>query len=270
MTTQPLRVGRISALNMYPLYDHLAGPAGADLEFLDGLPTTLNAALLDGRVDVSAVSSITYARNADRLTLLPVASIAASGAVDSIQLFSRVPFHSVRSVAVTPHSASSVALLRILIGPEATFEPLAGTPNAALDHVDGVLLIADEALAALAGAVAPYSTDLAERWREKTGLPMVFAVWAARRDVARRCPSDVAFVSALIRTARERFRDDPASVVARAAARFPFTPGAISAYFARLSYDFGAAERAGLSRFLELACDANELDALPEIPRLAA
>lgn len=268
--SEPLRVGRISALNMYPLYDHLAGPAGAGLAFTDGLPTALNTALLKGRVDVSAVSSITYARHADRLTLLPVASIAASGAVDSIQLFSRVPFDAVRSVAITPHSASSVALLRILVGPDVSFEPLVGTPHAALDAADGVLLIADEALAALADAAAPFSTDLGDRWQRMTGLPMVFAVWAARADAVRRRPAEIAAVSALISAARERFAADPAPVVARAAERFPFTPAVISAYFARLSYDFGPAERAGLARFLELARDANELDAMPEIPRLAA
>ena len=60
------------------------------------MPTALNRALLDGRLDVSAVSSIAFARHADELALVPVASITASGAVDSIQLFSRVPFDEVR------------------------------------------------------------------------------------------------------------------------------------------------------------------------------
>ena len=121
MTNQPLRIGRINALNMYPLYHHLAGPEGQGLTFLDGLPTALNAALLEGRVDISAVSSIAYARNADQLQILPDACIAADGAVDSIQVFSHVPFEQLRTVAITPHSATSVALLRVLAGPSVAF-----------------------------------------------------------------------------------------------------------------------------------------------------
>ena len=113
-----LRVGRISALNMYPIYHGLERAADPALAFTDGVPTDLNRALLDGRLDVSAMSSIAYARNADapaRWCRWPPSP--PSGAVDSIQLFSRVPFDEVRTVAVTPHSATSVALLRILLGP---------------------------------------------------------------------------------------------------------------------------------------------------------
>ena len=98
----PLRVGRIVALNMYPIYHHLEQARDPGLAFTDGLPADLNAGVLDGSLEhCSAMSSIEYARNADRLSLLPVASISAAGAVDSIQVFSRVPLNEVRSVAVT-------------------------------------------------------------------------------------------------------------------------------------------------------------------------
>lgn len=261
----PLRVGRIVALNMYPIYHHLEQAADPGLAFTDGLPTALNAALLDGHLDVSAMSSIEYARNAERLELLPVASISAAGAVDSIQVFSRMPFERIRSVAVTPHSATSVALLRILVGPEVAFTPLTGPPAAALGTVDSVLLIADEALHALRDGLAPVHTDLGERWRELTGLPMVFAVWAARRDAASH--EQLAHLTSLLRDAQTRFADDPDTVVAAAASRFPFPPDYIHGYFSRLGYGFGPGENAGLRRFLELAQAAGELAIVPPLAR---
>jgi chorismate dehydratase len=268
MSGDPLRVGRISALNMYPVYHHLARARTPDLCFTDGLPTTLNRAVLEGRLDVSAMSSIAYARHARELALLPVASIAAAGAVDSIQLFSRVPFEQVRSVAVTPHSATSVTLLRILLGPRAgRFAPLVTTPAEALRRVDGVLLIADEALRGLVEPFAPHHTDLAERWRERSGWPMVFAVWAARAEAARGRPEAIAGLEDLLREAQARYAADPEAVVRAAAERFPFGADFIRGYFRRLRYGFGEAERAGLARFLELARAAGELD---ELPRLAA
>lgn len=261
----PLRVGRIAALNMYPIYHHLERAAGPEIAFTDGLPTTLNRGLIEGRLDVSAVSSIEYARNADALRLLPVASITASGAIDSIQVFSRVPFDRVASVAVTPHSATSVALLRILLGPHVPFHILDGEPGAALQDVDAVLLIADEALLGLRRGLAAYTTDLAEAWRARTGLPMVFAVWAARNDEVRRTPERVEALARLLTQAQERFAREPEEVVHAAAERFPFSADEIRAYFGRLSYGFDAAERAGLTRFLGEARDAGELAFVPAL-----
>ena len=262
-----LRVGRIAALNMYPIYHGLERAADPMLEFTDGVPTALNSALLDGDLDVSAVSSIAFARNAHRLALVPVASITADGAVDSIQVFSRVPFDRVRTVAVTPHSATSVALLRILLADAPPFEVLAEPPAEVLRRVDGVLLIGDEALGGLREPFAPHRTDLAEVWRARTGHPMVFAVWAASTAAARERGEALSELAALLTDARAAYLADPEAVVAAAAARFPFPADFIRPYLSRLRYEFGPAERTGLEAFLTLAAERGELDV---VPRLAA
>lgn len=252
----PLRVGRIADLNMYPLYHRLESAASPGLAFRDGRPAELNAAVLAGELDVSAMSSIEYARNASSLRLLPAASITARGAVASIQLFSRVPFAEVASVAVTPASATSVALLRILLGPDPTFEVLRAPPTAALERLDGVLLIGDEALAGTIDGFAPHATDLGEAWRELTGLPMVFAVWAARADVAERRWKELEMLAGVLEEARTAFAADPSPVVAAARERYPFPAEFIAEYLGRLSYELGDEERAGLARFLDLAAGA--------------
>ena len=177
-----LRVGRISALNMFPVYHHLEGAALPGVSFTDGLPAALNAGVVDGTLDVSAMSSIAFARAADHLRLLPAGCIACEGAVDSIRLFSPVPLDAVEQVAVTPNSASSVTLLRVLLGPDVPFRVLDDDTRAA-DAVAGgeaALLIADAALIAHRDGMAAHSIDLGELWQQRTGLPMVFAVWAAR------------------------------------------------------------------------------------------
>lgn len=260
-----LRVGRISALNMYPLYHHLERHCRDDVVFTDGVPTTLNEAVIRGDLDVSAMSSIAFARHADRLELLPVASITAAGAVDSIQVFSRVPFEELTRVEVTPHSATSVALLRVLAGPHVAMEPQAGPARDALTRADGVLLIGDEALEALREGWAPYSTDLAQLWQQRTALPMVFAVWAARRDLPpdRRSARDA--LADVLRGAQAAYLADPARVVDAAAERFPFPRPFIASYLARLSYGFGDAERAALAHFYACAVEAGVLDTAPAL-----
>jgi chorismate dehydratase len=268
MTTAPLpalRVGRISALNMFPLYHHLERAGGPQFAFTDGLPTALNRAVIRGDLDVSAMSSIAYARHADDLELVPVSCISADGAVDSILVFSTKPFDEIRSVAVTPHSATSVALLRVLLGPEPSFRMLSSAPRDALAAHDAVLLIADEALAGGRDPFAPFVFDLGAVWRARAGLPMVFAVWAARADLAPPQRETLGQLRTLLTDAQEFYTRDPDTVVQAAAARFPFPEDFIAAYFRRLGYGFGAAERAGLSEFLRLAREAGQLEQVPEL-----
>src|SRR6185503_20166031 len=103
----------------------------AEVDEYQGVPTDLNRALLGGECDLAPISSIEYARHADRLRLLPRLCVSSEGAVDSIQLVSRVPLERVASVAVTPESATSVVLTRILL-PEAEHVPLGEEADAKL------------------------------------------------------------------------------------------------------------------------------------------
>ena len=52
------------------------------------------------------------------------------------------------------------------------------------------VLIGDAALRAAHDNKHLHVTDLGQAWREWTGLPMVFAVWAARRDFAEQHPGE--------------------------------------------------------------------------------
>jgi hypothetical protein len=60
-------------------------------------------------------------------------------------------------------------------------------------------------------------------------------------------------------------RDHLDKVVESALGRYRFDRAGLTRYFARLSYDFTAEYREGLSRFYELAYEAGELE---EVPRL--
>src|SRR5207244_3934816 len=82
-----IRLGRIGYVNMAPVFYRVE----AEFDEVVGVPTALNAALLDGECDLAPISSIEYARHADRLRLLPRLCVSSEGAVDSIQLVSRAP-----------------------------------------------------------------------------------------------------------------------------------------------------------------------------------
>ena len=244
-----IRLGRISYVNMAPVFYRL----DAEVDEVAGVPTELNRALLEGEVDVAPISSIEWARNAERLRLLPRLCVSSEGAVESIQLVSERPLEQVRSLAVTPESATSIVLAKVLL-PEA--EHLAfGDADA-----DARLLIGDAALRSAFEDPTPHH-DLGRLWLERTGLPMVFAVWAAREPLVEGVAELEDALVASIRLARA----EPQRLAREASARYGYPAGFLARYFEKLRYRFGARERAGLVTFLELARDAGELAAVPEL-----
>jgi chorismate dehydratase len=243
-----LRLGRISYVNMAPVFFRV----DADVEEIQGVPTELNRRLLDGELDVAPISSIEYARHAQRLRLLPRLCVASEGAVDSIQLVSKKPLEQVRVVAVTPESATSVVLTKVLL-PEAKHVALG-------EDADARLLIGDAALKSAFEDPTPHY-DLGRLWLERTGLPMVFAVWACPEPV---CAGLSGLEDALVASVR-RAPAEPETLAHEAATRYGYPAGFLARYFEKLRYRFGPRERAGLMTFLELARDVGELDEVPEL-----
>jgi chorismate dehydratase len=243
-----VRLGRISYVNMAPVFHRLE----ADVEEISGVPVELSRALLAGEVDVAPIPSIEWARNADRLKLLPRLCVSSEGAVESIQLVSPVPLERVRSIAVTPESATSVALVRVLL-PEAEQVPLE-------EEADAKLLIGDAALRSAFEDPTPHH-DLGRLWLERTGLPMVFAVWACS-DPA---PDGIEELEDALVASVRRARAEPELLAREASERYGYPAGFLARYFEKLRYRFGPRERAGLYSFLELARDAGELERVPEL-----
>lgn len=243
-----IRLGRIAYVNMAPLFFRLE----AEVEEVAGVPTELNERLVAGEIDLAPISSIAYARHAERLRILPRVAVSSEGAVDSIQLVSRAPLSRIRSVAVTPESATSVVLVRILL-PEAEHVPLG-------QDADAKLLIGDAALKSMFEDPTPHH-DLGRLWQERTGLPMVYAVFACPDPP----PEGVLEIEEALLESHRVSRAEPEDLAREASDRYGYPPGFLARYFEKLRYHFGPRERAGLMTFFELARDAGELDVVPEL-----
>jgi chorismate dehydratase len=243
-----IRLGRISYVNMAPVFHRLTH----EVDEVVGVPTELNRMLLAGEIDIAPISSIEYARHASRLRLMPRLCVSSEGAVDSIQLVTRMPLARVRSVAVTPESATSVVLTKVLL-PRAELLPLDA-------DADARLLIGDAALRSAFEDPTPHH-DLGRLWLERTGLPMVFAVWAAPEPVA---DGLLELQEALVASVRLA-RSEPERLAYEASERYGYPAGFLARYFEKLRYSFGPRERAGLYTFLEMARDVGELRQVPEL-----
>ena len=189
----PLRLGRIPWINCFPVYGAIdRGVVPVAAELVSGTAAELNDLLAAGELQLSVVSAVEYARAAASYHLLPDLAISCDGPVRSVALFSKRPVHELDGATVlrTASSRTSILLLELLCRHRWRIRPKFATVRAesgdltALEHFphEAVLVIGDACLVLADQGRYPYMTDLGLAWKEWTGLPFVFAVWAARRD----------------------------------------------------------------------------------------
>lgn len=260
-----LTLGIIDYLNVEPLYYRLQERlVGRGVEFRRGVPTELNRALAAGEIDLAPISAIAAAQMADRVAILPDLSIATLGAVKTVLLFSWMAdpreLDDCR-IALSNESATSVELVRILAERFWRVQPRYGAEAQDLAQMlrrsSAALLIGDGALVESAhrreipGRGQPYVFDLGDEWLKWTGLPFVFALWAARRE-ALPLIRQRGVVEALYESKAEGLAHIPE--IARAyAPRLGLPTGVLTKYLHDLRYDLTPADRAGLLTYFSLA-----------------
>jgi chorismate dehydratase len=250
-----LRVGRIAYTNVAPVETAFdAGAVSRDAVITAAAPAALNALLAAGELDASPVSAAHYLANTDRLALLGDVCIAARGAVISVVLVSPTPpaLLDGASIAVTRESASGRALVETLLrgryGAHAAFEPV-DDPAAEARSGRPTLLIGDAAIAIRDAVPAGDVYDLGQAWFDWTALPMVYAVWAVRRDVLAERPVEIARLAAAYAEARGWGEAHRETVIDAAQALRPRGHDFYDRYFSTLTYHLDDDARAGLARF---------------------
>jgi predicted solute-binding protein len=154
-----------------------------DLRF--AVPSVCADQLRSGEADIGIVPVVEMRRQG--LDLFRGTGIACRGPVRSILLISKVPFEEIQTLAADSGSRSSVMLARVILSKRYGASPsiLTRKPVLAdmLEEADAALIIGDPALL-LDPVTLPFpSLDLGAEWVDMTGLPMVFAVWAGRREL---------------------------------------------------------------------------------------
>jgi predicted solute-binding protein len=215
------------------------------------IPAECADRLSDGRADIGIVPAVEL--NHQDLNIIRGTGIASRGPVRSILLVSKVPFDRIRTLAADSSSRTSVALSRIILARKYAAEPelisLAPNLDRMLSQCDAALVIGDPALLINPATLGYRTLDLGAEWTSMTGLPMVFAVWAARPQAPGQAPDP--FLASL------RFGLDHIEDIVR-----EYHPRVgISAELAReylkshIAFDLGEREYAGLALFLKYAAD---------------
>jgi predicted solute-binding protein len=239
-----IRIGCVPYLNAKPL-----------LEGLDGVlllpPADLVGRLVSGALDVALLPAIEVLRRG--LAHVPGIAIASPGRTDSVRLHHAVPVGEILRVALDRNSRTSNMLTRILLekrhGLRPTYVLRDPTKGLSFKAVDAVVTIGDTSFRP---GKTPF-LDLGSEWKAFTGRPFVYALWAHRpghpkaREIAK-----------LLKAAKKRGTSRIPEIARREAARLKLTPAYCRKYLTdSITYDLGAAERAGLRLFGKYADDCS-------------
>lgn len=257
--TRP-RVGHIQFLNCVPLYWGLARTGSLlDLDLTKDTPEKLSDLLVNGALDIGPITCVEYLRHADELVLLPEIAVGSDGPVMSCVIVSKRPLDELdgRPVALGSTSRTSVRLAQLLLAEQVGVRPeyFSCPPDldAMLAQADAAVLIGDPALRATleARADSGYTVhDLGEMWKAWTGLPFVFAVWAARREFVERRPELVAAVHRAFLDSRDLSLAEADQVAAQAARWEAFDATVLERYFSEaLDFSLGERQLAGIAEF---------------------
>jgi chorismate dehydratase len=252
-----MKLGRIPWINCYPVYGAIdRGLVSVPAELVTGTASELNDLLAAGALQVSVVSAVEYARNAAAYHLLPDLAITCDGPVHSVALFSKRPVKELSgcTVLLSASSRTSVLLLELLCRHRWMVRPQFASARAeapdlqslsGLPH-DAVLVIGDAALHLSTLTAYPVRVDLGAEWKEWTGLPFVFAVWAARREAA---PTTVGAVHRRLLESRTWGLSHLDLLAAAAAENTGVAETVCRAYLGDLDYALSYRHLAGLTDF---------------------
>ena len=169
-------------LNMRAFVHHGA-PAGCELVPI--APRDAGPAIASGRMPAGVVPVGALSELGRQVELLGNYGIACPGPSRSVLFFSHRPFDELdgqAAIGITRESRSSVRLLYLLLAYRGRALPRLASAG---EPLDGELVIGDAALRRARVRDYPHVVDLAERWQQQHGLPMVFARWVVNRQAPR-------------------------------------------------------------------------------------
>ncbi|MGQ9512027.1 menaquinone biosynthetic enzyme MqnA/MqnD family protein [Thermodesulfitimonas sp.] len=262
----PVRLGQVDYLNCLPVYYPLVKrlvPYGVPLEIVKGVPTFLNRLFSEGRLDVTPLSSIEYARRPGETIILPGLSVGADGRVESILLFSRRPPTELEgcTIALTDASATSVVLVQILFAyhyqVEARFIVRPPNLEAMLREAEAALLIGNDALVTAAQVrqrgLPLQVIDLGAAWKEFTGEMMVYALWTVRREFAVNHPEETEALVQTLAAAKAEGMRRLEELIQEAKRATGLPEEVLRDYFGLIRHDFDERYQRGLLCFYDYA-----------------
>jgi chorismate dehydratase len=272
--TDPVRIGCVSYLNTAPMIEGLEKARAATL--LPAPPARLVGMLNSGQAEVALLSIIDAQKSPAPVVLIPSGMIGCDGPTLTVRLYSAVPIERITHIHADSESHTGAALLRVILKEQFGLTPEfvdfdareriahardedASSTTEAAEWPESMLLIGDKVVTDSPPAVRyPHQLDLGEAWKQLTGLPFVYAVWACLETNAD-SPRVRAAATLLDRQRRHNASRLDWIITHRAPARGWPIDLAQRYLHDLLRYEVGPREREAIERFFDLAHNAGAL-----------
>jgi chorismate dehydratase len=241
------RIGCVPFLNAKPLIAYFGTEEGKSLaQVLLAPPSQLARRVETGDVNVALASSFFALESSDFKAVNGIA-IASQGEVQSVRLFSKVPFDTIETLALDQASMTSNHLCRIILNETYGAHPICRALPAHLPSMlaeaDAAVLIGDAGMSANGDGL--YVLDLGEAWFDLTSLPFVWALWIGLDGLT----DDLAM---LLGRAKRFGLENIELVAATEAERLGWPLSTCRSYLVEaMDYGFGLSHVEGLRRFGE-------------------
>jgi len=258
-----MQVGYIDYLNCYPFYYHMFEKKPLKgINVIPELPSALNRMMKEKRLDLSPVSSATYADIKEDVLLLPEFCLSSVGYVGSVILCSNFSIEDLNNkrVGLSGASHTSRVLLKILLEKFYGIEPyyLQAGPHPDLNSHDAALIIGNDAMKGCINE-APYKYDLGELWLNKTGFPVVFAIFAVRENVVKDNLPGLRAVINSYRSSLQCLILEKENLITKAKQKYPDVSYDINGYYDTLQFEFTDNLKIALKYYLSAAEELNLL-----------
>jgi predicted solute-binding protein len=262
-----LRVGYQKRGNFLPLlYPLEAGWVAPEspwrVEVVNAPSGELLARTLEGELDAAFLAPGAVAGHGGQLAALGGWGLACEGRVETAIVLApqRLDLIHEGHVSIAPEAVGSTAehTFRTLLAPYYGISLSLHLPDdPAYDPGGARLLYGDDAAREVARKPSGWvAEDLGVSWFVFTGLPAVWEVFAAPRDLEARKPGAGQQLQELLRLSQRTAREQEATVTQVAADRLGLEPPAVKDLFSRQRFTLGDAEQKGLARFLDQASRA--------------
>jgi chorismate dehydratase len=181
-----IRISAVKYANTYPFIWGLRESGFDKRVFLEtDHPAECAAKLINGKADIGLVP-VAALPLMTKYNIISDYCIGANGKVRTVMLLSNCPFNSIESINLDYRSRSSVNLTKVLAKHKWKKEYRWVDTSEQFDFEnigrnEAVVLIGDQCFAF--EEKFKYKIDLAEEWKNMTGLPFVFACWVSNREL---------------------------------------------------------------------------------------
>lgn len=182
---KPIKISAVSYLNTIPFIYGIENSGFIKNIILEkDIPAVCADKLIHGHIDIGLVpvASLPFVKN---YTLISDYCISSFGPVKTVLLLAKKPIKEIKKVYLDFHSRTSINLAKILSAKHWKLEiqwlPLETDNVVEIKQYEAVVCIGDKTF--LLENEFEYVYDLAEEWRKYTGLPAVFACWAANKEL---------------------------------------------------------------------------------------